>query len=122
MFASYYDKSYTSQHSFTERRAEFNKIRAKYMDKIPVIVDSNLLKTNKFLLDESLTIGQLMFNIRKSMKKVDPGTGYFMFYQNTILRSNAVIGDIFYDFQETKTLEDDGFLYFVLAKENTFGC
>lgn len=63
--------TYKEENTFDKRRAEGEKIRRKYPDRIPVIVErapnSNLrdLDKKKYLVPSDLTIGQFYFLIRK---------------------------------------------------------
>jgi len=63
--------SYKEENPFEKRRAEGEKIRRKYPDRIPVIVEkapkSRLrdLDKKKYLVPSELTIGQFYFLIRK---------------------------------------------------------
>lgn len=63
--------TYKEENPFEKRRAEGEKIRRKYPDRIPVIVEkapkSRLrdLDKKKYLVPSELTIGQFYFLIRK---------------------------------------------------------
>lgn len=65
--------TYKEENSFDKRKAEGDKIRRKYPDRIPVIVEkapnSNLkdLDKKKYLVPSDLTIGQFYFLIRKRL-------------------------------------------------------
>lgn len=62
---------YKEENSFEKRRSEGEKIRAKYSDRIPVIVEkapkSRLrdVDKKKYLVPTELTLGQFYFLIRK---------------------------------------------------------
>merc|ERR1712072_1204988 len=62
---------YKEEHPFEKRRAEGEKIRRKYPDRVPVIVDKSPkarigdLDKKKYLVPSDLTVGQFYFLIRK---------------------------------------------------------
>ncbi|ORY23604.1 light chain 3 [Neocallimastix californiae] len=66
--------SFRDTHTFEERKKEAMKIREKYVDRIPCIVEKaersqiQDIDKNKFLVPSSLTIGQFMYVIRKRLK------------------------------------------------------
>lgn len=72
--------AYKEENTFDKRRAEGEKIRRKYPDRIPVIVEkaqkSRLrdLDKKKYLVPSELTIGQFYFLIRKRL------INYFSYY------------------------------------------
>ena len=64
---------YKEENPFDKRRSEGEKIRAKYSDRIPVIVEkapkSRLrdVDKKKYLVPSELTLGQFYFLIRKRL-------------------------------------------------------
>merc|ERR1712107_506129 len=62
---------YKEEHPFEKRRAEGEKIRRKYPDRVPVIVEKSPkarigdLDKKKYLVPSDLTVGQFYFLIRK---------------------------------------------------------
>ena len=88
------------------------------MDRIPVIIEKkrgsilNALTQHKFIVPSELTVGQLLYVIRKRMKLTSTQTLFF-FINNTIPSSSSLISSL-------KT-DDDGFLYIEYDQENTFG-
>jgi len=61
---------YKEEHPFEKRRAEGEKIRRKYPDRVPVIVEKSPkarigdLDKKKYLVPSDLTVGQFYFLIR----------------------------------------------------------
>ena len=112
---------YKSQNSFSERIKESERIRIKYPDRIPVIVDndfnSTLLKLdkNKYLVPIDLTILQFMFILRKRFK-IEKDHALFMVINGFIPASSSLMSDIY-----NKYKDDDQYLYIVLKTESTFG-
>ena len=109
-------------HSFEERKAEATKIKAKYQDRIPLIIEFDFpveiknCKT-KYLAPKELLVSQLMYVIRKK-GEISAEKGIFLFCGdgNTLPLASDTISMI-YD----KYVDDDGFLYFKCALEQTFG-
>ena len=112
---------FKSQNSFSERIKESERIRIKYPDRIPVIVDndfnSTLLKLdkNKYLVPIDLTILQFMFILRKRFK-IEKDHALFMVINGFIPASSSLMSDIY-----NKYKDDDQYLYIVLKTESTFG-
>ena len=112
---------FKSQNSFSERIKESERIRTKYPDRIPVIVDndfnSTLLKLdkNKYLVPIDLTILQFMFILRKRFK-IEKDHALFMVINGFIPASSSLMSDIY-----NKYKDDDQYLYIVLKTESTFG-
>lgn len=112
--------SFKSTNSLEKRKNESQKIRAKYVDRIPVICESsdNMMKKMdkyKYLVPNDLTIGQFVYVIRKRIK-LAPEKAIFMFVNNVLPTTSSLIGNLY---EEHKDI--DGFLYCKLAEENTFG-
>ena len=67
---------YKENHSFEKRKAEAEKMRRKYPDRIPVIVEKSPkarfadLEKSKFLVPSDLTVGQFYFLVRKRIQVI----------------------------------------------------
>jgi GABA(A) receptor-associated protein len=112
---------FKKNYSFDHRLAESEKIMKKYPGRVPVIIEKdtkssipNLDKT-KFLVPLELTIGQLLYVIRKRIK-ISPEKAIFMFISNILPPTSAEISTIY-----EKYKDEDGFLYCTVSSENTFG-
>lgn len=115
------------QHSFDKRKEESSRLRNKHQDKIPIImeksntlhlemVDKNAVIKQKYLIDKDLTIGQLLFIIRKQVK-LDPSQALFVFVDNKhIPMTTSTLGEVY-----GKYMDSDGFLYMTYSGENMFG-
>ncbi|KAL2245299.1 UNVERIFIED_CONTAM: Autophagy-related protein 8C-like protein [Sesamum indicum] len=108
--------------SLLERRqAEAARIREKYPDRIPVIVEkaerSDIpdIDKKKYLVPADLTVGQFVYVVRKRIK-LSAEKAIFIFVKN-ILPPTAAMMSAIYD--ENK--DEDGFLYMTYSGENTFG-
>ncbi|PWZ27634.1 Autophagy-related protein 8C [Zea mays] len=107
---------------FVERRqAEANRIREKYPDRIPVIVEkaerSDIpdIDKKKYLVPADLTVGQFVYVVRKRIK-LSAEKAIFIFVKNTLPPTAALMSAIY---EENK--DEDGFLYMTYSGENTFG-
>jgi GABA(A) receptor-associated protein len=106
---------------FSDRKSESERVVQKYPDRCPVIVDrldgaiAPTLKKNKYLVPRDLTIGQLVYLLKKYLK-IKSGQAIFLFVKETLPASSSLIGDVF-----EKKKDIDGFLYVVYSMENAFG-
>ncbi|KAA8522236.1 hypothetical protein F0562_012909 [Nyssa sinensis] len=83
-------KSYFKQeHDLEKRRAEAARIREKYPDRIPVIVekaersDIPNIDKKKYLVPADLTVGQFVYVIRKRIK-LSAEKAIFIFVDNVL--------------------------------------
>jgi GABA(A) receptor-associated protein len=112
---------FKEKHPFEKRKTEAWNIRAKYPERVPVIVEKSLnsdivnIDKNKFLAPCELTVGQFMFIIRRRMK-LPPEKALFVFVKNHIPMQSLLISTLYDDCADA-----DGFLYMTYAGENTFG-
>ncbi|XP_028665814.1 gamma-aminobutyric acid receptor-associated protein [Erpetoichthys calabaricus] len=106
---------------FDVRRAEGEKIRAKYPDKIPIIVEKapksrvSDLDKKKYLVPSDLTVGQFCFLIRKRID-LRPEEALFFFVNNVLPPSSATIGQVYEEHHE-----EDFFLYMTYSNESVYG-
>ena len=114
--------TFKKEHPFENRLAESSRIREKYPNRVPVIVEKTetcknvpKLDKKKYLVPEDLTIGQFMYVIRKRIV-LTPEKAIFMFVNKQLLPTGAVMATV-YEEQKDK----DGFIYFTYSGENTFG-
>jgi GABA(A) receptor-associated protein len=109
--------------TFIDRQNESARIKEKYPTRIPVIVEKvtgckNVpeITKHKYLVPTELTMGQLIYVIRKKIPEMDSHTGMFIFINNQMPSTGDVIGVIY-----KNHVDDDGFLYIEYSGENTFG-
>lgn len=114
--------SYKEQHSFDKRFAEARAVIQKYPDKLPVIVEPATEKTDvppldkrKFLVPSQLTIGQLIYIIRKRLV-LPSDKALFLFVDNSLPTSSTYITELYRQYADS-----DGFLYMTYCGESTFG-
>ena len=114
-------KDFRSQYPYEKRLEESTKIRSRYPDRIPVIVENDIkcdlasIDKKKFLVPGELTIGQFVYIVRKRIK-LKPEQALFLFVGNTIPPTASLIS-VIYDNHKN----EDGFLYITYAGENAFG-
>ena len=113
---------FQEEYKFEYRKKEFLKIKNKYPERIPVIVEKNIkcddlisIKKKKYLVPNELNISSLIYLIRKNIK-LDPSKALFLMTNNKILNNNKSLYDAY---EENKS--EDGFLYIYYTSENTFG-
>jgi GABA(A) receptor-associated protein len=114
--------SFKKNHPFYERQGEADRVKEKYPDRIPVICESDPnnssvihLKKMKYLVPDSLTVGQFVYVLRKQMT-LKPEEAVFIMINNSLPPTAALMSHIYNEHKDT-----DGFLYAYLCKENTFG-
>ncbi len=114
---------YRNDKSLRERKTESARIRVKYPDRIPVICEvssgsahSLYLDRSKYLVPTDLTVGQFLYIIRKRIK-LNPEQALFLFTDGATIPATAQLMSIIYN--ESKN--EDGFLYFSVSSESTFG-
>ncbi|TYH58765.1 hypothetical protein ES332_D08G176900v1 [Gossypium tomentosum] len=94
-----------------KRRAEAARIRGKYPDRIPVIVekaersDIPNIDKKKYLVPADLTVGQFIYVIRKRIK-LSAEKAIFIFVDGVLPPTGAIMSTIY---DEKK--DEDGFLY-----------
>eukprot|EP00296_Roombia_truncata_P003372 JP439572.1.p2 GENE.JP439572.1~~JP439572.1.p2 ORF type:complete len:120 (-),score=21.15 JP439572.1:30-389(-) len=109
---------------FEQRCAESTKIRQRYPDRTPVIIDKYdkdtvlgdvELNKRKFLVPTEHTFGQLQVVIRKRLA-LGSTVALWLFCGNSLVPSGAVIGEVYKEHRS-----EDGFLYVKYSGENAFG-
>ncbi|KAJ2743694.1 ubiquitin-like protein atg8 [Coemansia sp. BCRC 34301] len=109
------------EHAFEKRRAEAERIRQKYPDRIPVICekveksDITTIDKKKYLVPSDLTVGQFVYVIRKRIK-LSPEKAIFIFVNEVLPPTAALMSAVYEEHQDP-----DGFLYITYSGENTFG-
>ena len=115
---------FANTHSLSERIGESSRILKRYPDRIPVICENNSkdystpkIDKKKYLVPHDLTLAQFMYVIRKRIK-LSSSDAIFLFVGdlNHTLPSQTSMIDTYNQFKS-----NDGFLYIIFSKENTFG-
>jgi len=113
--------SYKEENDFAKRKAEGEKIRKKYPDRVPVIVEKapkariGELDKKKYLVPSDLTVGQFYFLIRKRIQ-LRPEDALFFFVNNCIPPTSYTMGSLYQEHHE-----DDYFLYIAFSDESVYG-
>lgn len=113
--------TFKEKFSYEKRRLESQKLREKYPNRIPIIIDKHKISTipdidkNKFLVPCDITVGHFFFMIRKriNLKKED---AMYIFINDKIPSLTALISSIYKEYKN-----EDGFLYAIYCSEATFG-
>ncbi|KAJ2097875.1 ubiquitin-like protein atg8 [Coemansia sp. RSA 922] len=104
-----------------KRKAEAERIRQKYPDRIPVICekveksDIQTIDKKKYLVPSDLTVGQFVYVIRKRIK-LSPEKAIFIFVNEILPPTAALMSGVYEEHRDA-----DGFLYITYSGENTFG-
>jgi len=104
----------------SDRYREAVRIKNKYRDRVPVIVeeakDFPRLDKHKYLVPKDLTLGYFINVLRKRLN-FGPESALFLCF------NNKVIPPISSDFNKLYEAykHSDGFLYITVCAENTFG-
>ncbi|KAL1270583.1 hypothetical protein QQF64_029599 [Cirrhinus molitorella] len=112
---------YKEEHPFEKRRSEGEKIRKKYPDRVPVIVEKapkariGDLDKKKYLVPSDLTVGQFYFLIRKRIH-LRAEDALFFFVNNVIPPTSATMGQLYQEHHE-----EDFFLYIAYSDESVYG-
>jgi GABA(A) receptor-associated protein len=112
---------FKSVKSFEERKAESSRMLSKYPTSVPIICEKLSgnkiaeLDKKKFLVPESITVGQFIAVIRKRID-IDASEGLYVFINNMLPPTGDLMSSVY-----AKNKDDDGFLYLVYSSENTFG-
>lgn len=113
---------FQQEHTLEKRKSEAERIRRKYPDRIPVIVEKIAkskvadIDKKKYLVPSDLTIGQFMYVIRKRIQLKSQESIYVMLEDNSIPPTAQLMSQTY---KEHKN--EDGFLYISYMGENTFG-
>jgi len=115
-------KTFKEKFKFKDRLAESSRVRIKYPDRIPVIVEMDSRSKNipeidkhKYLVPVDITVGQFIHVIRKRIK-LFPEKALFLLVNNKIPPTCSLIGSVY-----NEERDEDMFVYFLYSGESTFG-
>ncbi|XP_074645692.1 gamma-aminobutyric acid receptor-associated protein-like 2 [Tubulanus polymorphus] len=112
---------FKEENTFEQRRSEATKIRQKYPERIPVVVEKDQrsdiqdIDKRKFLVPNDITVAQFMWIIRRRIQ-LPSDKAIFLFVAKVLPTSSANMGQMY---EEHK--DPDGFLYIAYSGENVFG-
>ncbi|KAK9446385.1 autophagy protein Atg8 ubiquitin like-domain-containing protein [Limtongia smithiae] len=118
---SLFSSAYLTYCCLEKRKAEAERIRQKYSDRIPVICekveksDIATIDKKKYLVPADLTVGQFVYVIRKRIR-LEAEKAIFIYVDEILPPTAALMSSIY---EEHK--DEDGFLYITYSGENTFG-
>jgi GABA(A) receptor-associated protein len=112
--------TFKAMYNLEQRKESSEKIRIKYPERVPCIVTVTgdalpPLDKCKYLVPDNLTVGQFVFILRKRIK-LSPEKAIFIFVNKVLPPTSITVGEIY-----AKEKDPDGFLYFSLRGEDTFG-
>ena len=113
--------SFKQDHTLDKRKEVADRIRSKYPDRIPCIVekapksDAPDIDKKKYLVPGDITVGKFVYEIRKHMQ-LPPEKAIFLFVNNVLPPTAALMSQIYDRYKD-----EDGFLYITYSGENTFG-
>lgn len=114
---------FEDEHSLEKRISEAQSIRRRYPDRIPVICERNPRSTTmpevdkrKYLVPDSLTVGQFMYVIRKRLRLLPDKAIFLVTKHGKVPTTSSTLKHI-YDTDKSS----DGFLYLTYTGESTFG-
>jgi GABA(A) receptor-associated protein len=108
---------------FTKRVQESRRILEAYPDMIPVIcekgrgdMDIHGTEKKKYLVPNTMTVGQFMFVLRKRIQ-LSPEKAMFLFFTNGLMATTSTLIATAYEHHG----DPDGFLYMTYTSESCFG-
>lgn len=113
--------SFKKEFTFQQRFDESARIRSKYPDRIPIILEkanksqAKDIDKKKYLVPDESTISYFLAIIRKRIQ-LSPEQGLFLFVNNTLPKLDNTMAAVYKQHKD-----EDGFLYLVYGTENTFG-
>ena len=116
--------SFKQEFSQQKREMEARRIRQKYPDRVPVIVEqarkqdfSDIDMKRKYLVPGELTMGQFVYVVRKRLK-LNAEKAIFLSTESGVMPpTTQLMGTIDVEHRD----KDDNFLYLMYSAENTFG-
>ena len=114
-------KSFKDTHNIERRRELAVRINSKYPERVPVIIEPMTdkeppSKNVKYLVPRDTIFSKLMFDARKNMPKCKEHQSITFFVNNKLIPITQSVGEVY-----EREKSEDGLLYVLYAKENTFG-
>lgn len=114
---------FKKKHTFYKRLDESYRIKTKYPEKVPIIVEKQNgfsdipeIDRHKFLVPNEISMAEFMYVIRKRIR-ISPEKSIFLFVENLGMVPTSYNIKQVYDEAQDK----DGFLYIKYCGESTFG-
>lgn len=107
---------------YDTRLAESKRLLKAHPKTVPVLfsvykkhVNELILPKYKYLVPKDVTVGQLLYIVRKRIK-INSNQALFIFIGNSLISAGATL-----DIISKQHGEKDGFIYMTLSLEDTFG-
>lgn len=113
--------SFKEKFPLQKRTEEAVRIKLKYPDRIPVVVEKEAssdipdIDKKKFLVPSDLTVGQFVYVIRKRIH-LEPEKALFIFVKNTLPPTSSLMSEVYKEHSDP-----DNFLYILYSGEHVFG-
>jgi GABA(A) receptor-associated protein len=115
--------NFRSIHCFEARSGESARIREKFPDRIPIIVeraknssaDLPKIDKQKYLVPGDLSLSQFIFIIRRRLS-LESDQALFLFVKGVLPTTGVLMRELFSQYKDA-----DGFLYIEYCGENVFG-
>ena len=107
----------------TKRKAESDKIKEKYPERIPIICEKDPnskmkeVDKTKYLVPSDLTVSQFSFIIRKRLELSKESALFLLVSGKHSITGDSAMEEIYQRYKDP----EDGFLYIVYTSELTWG-
>lgn len=114
-------ESFKNNFPFEERKAESDKIKQHWPDKVPIIAEkaqrSSLkpLPKSKILCPSSFKVYQFLASLRNKLE-LSQRDSLFVFFDNQIIHGDRSLKDVYSNSQD-----EDGFLYVSYSEHENLG-
>ncbi len=115
--------SFKKRYPLKDRITESTRIREKYPDRVPIIVEHAAhsgdqlppIDKQKYLVPTDLSVGQFAYVIRKRVKLAAEKAMYMMINKK-LINTSELMGNVYENNKDA-----DNFLYVIISGESTFG-
>ena len=113
---------FKKKNSLEKRKAEALRILDKYPDRIPVVITRSKseklipdIDKNKFLVPKDISVGQLIYVIRKRIK-IEADKSIFLFFNDTLPQTSMLLSELYERYKD-----EDSFIYGEFSGQSVFG-
>ena len=122
-------KSFREEFTIDQRISESNRIKCKYPDRVPIILEcsnelNSIITKKKYLVPRDISISSLPCILRSRSTKINSSKSIIIFINNKIPKSSSLVGELYDEYLELNKYKkeiSDQFLYIYATYENTFG-